>query len=323
MPPLRDSFFPFGVFVRVPLAGWTTLDLAPQALNKSYIFQPYNLLLGKGVGMILARERKVFLDSAALRMMHSDMEYQIHVLEQEAYGAVLRAFKAQSDALTWEKEGLITELRKELRVSDDEHRELLTKVNADGLIHRIREWRKAGGSLGTTIMPQTGHDQLHSPTVSASRKKQKTTHSVPFGTASQALHPQSIPATTQPLSAKRAPLGIGGRRFQPVQQVLSSPPTMPYQQPNQGTGALVINELSQRTCESLVGRKVMTRFSDDSNFCEAIITDYDPVEGRHALIYDINTPNESLEWVDLKQVFLFVFVTKSCVLVPSQVSTWK
>lgn len=34
-------------------------------------------------------------------MMHSDMEYQIHVLEQEAYGAVLRAFKAQSDALTW------------------------------------------------------------------------------------------------------------------------------------------------------------------------------------------------------------------------------
>lgn len=53
---------------------------------------------------------------------------------------------------------------------------------------------------------------------------------------------------------------------------------MPYQQPNQGTGALVINELSQRTCESLVGRKVMTRFSDDSNFCEAIITDYDPVE---------------------------------------------
>lgn len=45
----------FSVFVRVPLAGWTTLDLAPQALNKSYIFQPYNLLLGKGVGMILAR----------------------------------------------------------------------------------------------------------------------------------------------------------------------------------------------------------------------------------------------------------------------------
>lgn len=33
---------------------------------------------------------------------------------------------------------MITELRKELKVSDDEHRELLTRVNADEIIHRIR-----------------------------------------------------------------------------------------------------------------------------------------------------------------------------------------
>jgi len=37
-----------------------------------------------------------------------------------------------------EKEDLITELRKELRVSDDEHRELLTRVNSDEIIHCIR-----------------------------------------------------------------------------------------------------------------------------------------------------------------------------------------
>jgi len=29
------------------------------------------------------------------------MESQIHWLEQEAYSSVLRAFKAQSDAITW------------------------------------------------------------------------------------------------------------------------------------------------------------------------------------------------------------------------------
>lgn len=32
---------------------------------------------------------------------HCHMESQIHQLEQEAYASVLRAFKAQSDALTW------------------------------------------------------------------------------------------------------------------------------------------------------------------------------------------------------------------------------
>lgn len=33
--------------------------------------------------------------------MQNDMEIQIHQLEQAAYSSVLRAFKAQSDALTW------------------------------------------------------------------------------------------------------------------------------------------------------------------------------------------------------------------------------
>lgn len=37
-----------------------------------------------------------------------------------------------------DKESLITELRKELRVSDEEHRELLSRVNADDMIRRIR-----------------------------------------------------------------------------------------------------------------------------------------------------------------------------------------
>lgn len=39
--------------------------------------------------------------SASFSRMHSDMEVQIHQLEREAYCAVLRAFKAQSDAITW------------------------------------------------------------------------------------------------------------------------------------------------------------------------------------------------------------------------------
>lgn len=33
--------------------------------------------------------------------LQNDMEVQIHRLEQEAYTSVLRAFKAQSDAITW------------------------------------------------------------------------------------------------------------------------------------------------------------------------------------------------------------------------------
>jgi len=123
--------------------------------------------------------RSAVVGSAPLPRMHGDMETQIHHIEQEAYCSVLRAFKAQSDAITWDKESLITELRKELRVSDEEHRELLSRVNADDIIRRIREWRKARGlQPGMHSASQAVHDPIPSPTVSASRKKQKKHHNL-------------------------------------------------------------------------------------------------------------------------------------------------
>lgn len=119
-------------------------------------------------GSQVAGNERSAVGSVSFSRMHTDMEAQIHRLEQEAYCAVLRAFQAQSDALTWvfffflnlplhvfyldanqitcsvtclsiqEKESLITELRNELRVSNDEHRELLTRVNADDIIVKLR-----------------------------------------------------------------------------------------------------------------------------------------------------------------------------------------
>ena len=45
--------------------------------------------------------RPSVLNSAPLSRVHNDMETQIHLIEQEAYSSILRAFKAQSDAITW------------------------------------------------------------------------------------------------------------------------------------------------------------------------------------------------------------------------------
>ncbi|MED6197293.1 hypothetical protein PIB30_055351 [Stylosanthes scabra] len=77
-----------------------------------------------------------------LRGSNGNIDTLIHQVEKEAYSHVLRAFKCQSDVLTWEKADLMVELRKELRVSDDEHTQLLTEVNNNSTIHQIREWRK-------------------------------------------------------------------------------------------------------------------------------------------------------------------------------------
>ncbi|XP_057541976.1 protein EMSY-LIKE 1-like [Amaranthus tricolor] len=195
------------------------------------------------------------------------MEQQIHNLEMDAYCAVLRAFKAQSEVLTWDKEGLMTELRKELRVSDDEHREVLSKVNNDDIIGRIREWRKGGGHQAMS----TSHpiNDVPSPT-HASRKKQRTS--------------QSLSTRAAPQSG--GTLGPRGRKFR----------QFPYNNHDaHGT-------IKPGSGEELVGKKVLTRWPDDNHFYEAVISRYNASDGRHELVYGIHTPQESFEWVNLMEI---------------------
>ncbi|WVZ02760.1 hypothetical protein V8G54_023566 [Vigna mungo] len=244
-----------------------------------------------------------------------DMETQIHQLEQEAYSSVLRAFKAQADAITWEKESLITELRKELRLSNEEHRELLGRVNADDVIRRIREWRQTGGHQPGVLNTGQGlHDSVPSPTVSASRKKQKITPSVPsrsFAGPSPPFHPQTVSAPHQPSSsaAKRGSVpGSKGKKHKPG-QILPGVSSM-KQYPSTGPGgrtqvpnrAVTGEHAEGASFDSLVGRRVRTRWPDDNNFYEAVITNYNPADGRHNLVYDMGSANETWEWVNLSEI---------------------
>ncbi|CAA7409494.1 unnamed protein product [Spirodela intermedia] len=263
-------------------------------------------------GRVAGNGRNAVMGGLSFSRVQTDMETEIHQLEQEAYCSVLRAFKAQSDAITWEKESLITELRKELRVSDEEHRELLTRVNADDIIRKIREWRRAGGPQGGFISnAQPVPDTVQSPTVSASRKKQKTSQPVPsssLGAPSSALHPQGVAASMQPSSsaAKRGsgPVSARGKKSKSGQAVPVASSTKPTPYPSAvptGRGQLA-SRAEGSAFDPLIGRKVWTRWPEDNNFYEAVITDYNPIEGLHALVYDINTKDETWEWVNLKEI---------------------
>ncbi|KAH0728286.1 hypothetical protein KY285_001866 [Solanum tuberosum] len=281
-------------------------DLPPSHQNR----------IPRGGGRMNGNGRSAVMASVPYQRMYgeTDMEAQIHQLEQEAYSSVLRAFKAQADAISWEKESLITELRKELRLSNEEHRELLGRVNADDVIRRIREWRQSGahqpGMHGTG---QAIHDPLPSPSVSASRKKQKIAPPLPsqsFAGPSPTFHPPALAAANQPSSsaAKRGPMmGPKGKKSKSGQMMpgassmkMQYPPSGPF-----GRGQLdnrVSESAKAASVDSLIGRKVRTRWPDDNNFYEAVITDYNKAEGRHALVYDMSTANETWEWVNLSEI---------------------
>ncbi|KAG2326091.1 hypothetical protein Bca52824_008819 [Brassica carinata] len=246
----------------------------------------------------------------------ADMEAQIHQIEKEAYISILRAFKAQADAITWEKESLITELRKELRVSNEEHRELLGRVNADDIIRRIRreakdlehlqEWRQSGGMQPTMRTPQVVHDTLPTPSVSGSMKKHKPNQpspSQPF--ASPSFHPHADPTHQfASATAKRGSMpNVKGKKHKPGFPGSSSAKPIAYHPLDQPPRGQVMNRLpSGPTSSIFVGRKVRTRWPEDNTFYEAVITKYNPVEGLHALVYDIGTPNETWEWVNLSEI---------------------
>ncbi|KAL7596799.1 hypothetical protein Lser_V15G29187 [Lactuca serriola] len=217
--------------------------------------------------------------------IQNDMETQIHLIEQEAYTSVLRAFKAQSDAITWEMETLITDLRKELRVSDEEHRILLSRVNGDDIIKRIREWRKTNG---VQLQP-----------TSSSQKKQKTSQSGPSSSLAPPPHHPMPPSSS---AMNRGGSGSGLRGKKP-QSFGSSSFNSRDQVGKKGGGGYNGNGVDEdKSSDPLIGRKVWTRWPEDSNFYEAVITDFNPVEGRHALVYDANTPNEAWEWVNLREI---------------------
>ncbi|KAK4717891.1 hypothetical protein R3W88_016229 [Solanum pinnatisectum] len=242
-------------------------------------------------------------DRAAMMFDETDLEVEIHRLEQEAYNSVLRAFKAQADAITWEKESLISELRKELRLSSEHHREFLGRVNEDDVVRRIREWR-ISGMHGTG---QAVHDQIPSSSVSASHRNQIIAPYLPshsFSGPSPTFRPPAATAVNQPSTstANRDPL------MDPKDQTMPGVSSTEMQYPSlgpsgRGQSSNQVSEPSESVSfDPLIGRKVRTKRPDDNNFYETFIADCNAAEGKHVLVYDRGSANETSEWVNLKEI---------------------
>ncbi|XP_019159341.1 PREDICTED: protein EMSY-LIKE 4-like isoform X1 [Ipomoea nil] len=262
-------------------------------------------------GRIAGNGRSAVMSTVPYPRMYgeTDMEAQIHQLEKEAYSLVLKAFKAQADAITWEKESLITELRKELRLSSEEHRELLSRVDSDDDIRRIREWKQSTGHQpGILNNRQTVHDLVPSSTVAASRRKHKIASALPshsFAGPLPSFHPEPVTAANQRSSsmANQGPtMGPKGKKQKPS---MSGASKMQYPPRTSGRGQFV-NQISEpvegASLDPLVGKKVRTRWPDDNNFYEAVITEYDPEKGTHCLVYDKGTPDATMEWVKFSEI---------------------
>ncbi|KAJ7566229.1 hypothetical protein O6H91_02G093000 [Diphasiastrum complanatum] len=207
----------------------------------------------------------------------SNTEQFICKLEQDAYKSVLVAFGAQSENISWVKERLMTDLRKELRVSDEQHRELLGKVADDEILHQIQDWRRynqeQSGCPPTNGLPYFDIHQIAN--ISQSWKKLKTTN-----------NPQAIASSAMPLpssASKRMPIQRGIKK----KGVKGS--------------LLEVCQVDGFAEMQLIGHRVKTRWPEDNTFYEALIAEYNVEQGTHGLVYDVGTEKETWEWINLKE----------------------
>ncbi|KAK9291236.1 hypothetical protein L1049_009424 [Liquidambar formosana] len=164
-----------------------------------------------------------------------DMNLQLHCIETEAYRAVLRAFIAQSNVLSWDKEGLITELRKELNVTDVEHRELLVKIDSDESVRMIRDWQKGTSYVQKSVSSEMNTTGSVPSSVGKSPHKKLKTHAAASKSWKVALHAQTSSAAMSPpfpaqcrddqWSGKLVmfPMGIAGQCMKTVSHNIQEP----------------------------------------------------------------------------------------------------
>ncbi|XP_022718816.1 protein EMSY-LIKE 3-like isoform X3 [Durio zibethinus] len=88
----------------------------------------------------------------------------------------------------------MTDLRKELNVTDTEHGELLLKINSDKSLKMIREWRKSAPCVqGSLVGELNASGSAPNPTDYALQKKRKTSYSSDSIFHKQELHGQASP----------------------------------------------------------------------------------------------------------------------------------
>eukprot|EP00252_Welwitschia_mirabilis_P008892 TRINITY_DN21143_c0_g1_i1.p1 TRINITY_DN21143_c0_g1~~TRINITY_DN21143_c0_g1_i1.p1 ORF type:complete len:466 (-),score=108.16 TRINITY_DN21143_c0_g1_i1:214-1611(-) len=251
----------------------------------------------------------------------SDMESEIHNLEKEAYSAVLRAFNAQSDSISWAKEGLISDLRKELRVSDTEHRELLAKVNMDSVIKQIRYWRQTGCHqplFKSNVV--SGAVPAYNSSVSGLQKKQQMSYGyqqpsshIPSHSSAQLPSSPYVPSKHRvPPRSKSQKSKVTEDHIELIRRQSGIQSQMQRSLSVSDSEQIAANRVSAHppgkthlvtsADETLIGRRLMIKWPEDNNFYEAMIANFHPESGTHLLVYGMNTPDETHEWVNMKLI---------------------
>jgi hypothetical protein len=201
---------------------------------------------------------------------------QVRRLEVSAYQAIMKALAVTG--LTWEREDLIAKLRIELNVSNEDHMKVRENVGGDENVKRLRD--------------AYAQYKLNPPEPPAP-KRQKT---------QQQYHPQHRQG------GEEGDDGEGYYAPPPPQQYRQPKPPKEPKPPSARTlkqmekAAVLAKNLDALGVNEYICRRVKRFWPAEGGWFDCIVTDYKEETKEHCLTYDINTENESFEWVKIEEL---------------------
>ncbi|GMH33243.1 hypothetical protein BSKO_01077 [Bryopsis sp. KO-2023] len=243
--------------------------------------------------------------------------------QHDAYMHVLRAFQVQKSN-DWSRQKLLINLRKTLKISNEQHLSTLNNVVNDSELkelstgHFTSKEQVSEPPADVSVRPQgpSGNGQSHPQTPEPSRdtmheKRQPKASPHPSkksqdrsrGKSRQAHSSDGRTVNTNPsgLNAK------GGGAVPSKKKIhnASSPSEGPA--PNSTTSTLTpsmrppnTHSIGPNSVNAFVGRRAESFWAEsDPPWVKAVITDYSVETRKHCLTYDYNTHDETFEWVDL------------------------
>lgn len=186
-------------------------------------------------------------------------------VERDAYRGVLRAFAA-GGAITWARESVLSDLRAELSISEDVHRQFLKEVIAEGGVGGAAGGKR-GGSKGVGPGAASGRGSGKRARMDKAPKAEKKAAKLPSA---------AMPNLPGPAGRKGTAGGFADR-------LAHLPQTNP-----------------------LVGKTIRMFLEDEENpggeWYEALVSDYKPESDEHAIVYvneKTGTPDEEWEMIKL------------------------
>jgi hypothetical protein len=203
----------------------------------------------------------------------------IKTVQRDAYQSVMKAFSLGE--LSWSKDSVLTMLRKELAITSDEHDMIKLLVMQDDHISSLRDGKiPAGAGAGAPA-----------------HKKQKTSHAPPPPEPHR-------PATTPSRHAAPVPQRAPAPKMPPPKKTPAKESPAPYKTPSShaktGGHAKTPGSTPGLEVNEMIGKRVQRCW--DGEWCEAVISDYNPGAREHCLIYEYLSANESWEWVKLSDL---------------------